>query len=132
MPVYSRRAQELARGLAAKAARNLRRSGRTVEQDPATGRYVVDAGRNAEGYLSEEVEELRAAPHQDFSREVLDRIWVSLDGHPGFRKLSAAKQRRGFALLVERIRKHPSPAMAQDLESWKPDIYKELGLKVLR
>lgn len=44
MTGYSERSHELARELAAKAARNLSRSGETVRLD-ATGRYVVE-GRN--------------------------------------------------------------------------------------
>jgi len=129
---YTKRSQELARALAAKAARNLRRAGRSVEQDPATGRYVIDAGKDADSYISDQVEELRAEGHPDFSREVIDRIWISLDGHPGFRRLSASKQRRGFGLLVDQIRASPTPATPQAIESWKPEIYSELGLKVIR
>jgi hypothetical protein len=41
MSEYSERSQALARELAEKAAKNLRRSGRTVERSATTGRYVV-------------------------------------------------------------------------------------------
>lgn len=41
MSGYSEQSQRLARELAEKAARNLRRSGRSVVQDAATGRYTV-------------------------------------------------------------------------------------------
>lgn len=42
MSGYSENSQRLAREVAEKAARNLRRAGRTVTVDPATGRYIVD------------------------------------------------------------------------------------------
>ncbi|RFA07548.1 hypothetical protein B7R21_15265 [Subtercola boreus] len=38
---YSERAHELAEELAERAAENLRRSGKTVVRNPATGRYIV-------------------------------------------------------------------------------------------
>ncbi len=38
---YSEQSQKLAEELAEKAAKNLRRSGRTIERSTATGRYVV-------------------------------------------------------------------------------------------
>lgn len=38
---YSEQSQKLAEELAEKAAKNLRRSGHTVERNAATGRYVV-------------------------------------------------------------------------------------------
>jgi len=41
MSGYSEQSQRLARELAEKAAKNLRRSGRTVERDAETGRYTV-------------------------------------------------------------------------------------------
>ncbi|PPG88319.1 hypothetical protein C5C00_08480 [Rathayibacter rathayi] len=41
MSGYSEQSQRLARQLAEKAAKNLRRSGRSVEQDATTGRYIV-------------------------------------------------------------------------------------------
>jgi hypothetical protein len=86
MPSYSNRAQELARQLRETATRNLRRSGRTVEQDPETGRTVVDGGQRGGLFRSDEVDELRAEPHLEFSDEMVEKIWNSLDGHPGFRK----------------------------------------------
>ena len=41
MSGYSEQSQKLAEELAEKAAKNLRRSGRTVERSATTGRYVV-------------------------------------------------------------------------------------------
>ncbi len=41
MSGYSEQSQKLAKELAEKAARNLRRSGRTVERSATTGRYIV-------------------------------------------------------------------------------------------
>lgn len=41
MSGYSEESQRLAHQLAEKAARNLRRSGRSVKQDPSSGRYIV-------------------------------------------------------------------------------------------
>lgn len=41
MSGYSEESQRLAHQLAEKAARNLRRSGRSVKQDPTSGRYIV-------------------------------------------------------------------------------------------
>lgn len=38
---YSERSHQLAEELAEKAAENLRRSGKTVERNPQTGRYTV-------------------------------------------------------------------------------------------
>jgi hypothetical protein len=129
MPSYSNRAQELARQLRETATRNLRRSGRTVEQDPETGRTVVDGGQRGGLFRSDEVDELRAEPHLEFSDEMVEKIWNSLDGHPGFRKLSASRQRRGFELLAAKISEGELPATAATIESWKPAIYSEIGLR---
>lgn len=41
MSGYSEQSQKLAKALAEKAARNLRRSGRIVEHNAVTGQYVV-------------------------------------------------------------------------------------------
>lgn len=50
MSGYSKQSQRLARQLAEKAASNLRRSGRTVEEDPVSGRFIVrPRGGNVEG-----------------------------------------------------------------------------------
>jgi len=41
MSGYSQRSEELARSIAMKAARNLRKSGKIVVRDAITGRYLV-------------------------------------------------------------------------------------------
>lgn len=53
---YSEQSQRLARELAEKAARNLRRAGRTVTVNPGTGEYVVSPkpGGYLEKYLNQE------------------------------------------------------------------------------
>lgn len=53
MSTYSSQSDDLARAVAAKAARNLKRYGRTLKRDAHTGMYVVSpkaaVGKSAEG-----------------------------------------------------------------------------------
>jgi len=129
MAGYSKNALRLARKLGETAANNLRRSGRTVTQDPKTGRYTVEPATELRLNFKE-ARELREESVDGFSDEIKDRIWDLLDqGHPGFRKLSAKLQRRGFELLADQIFGHEGPASSEEAASWRPDIYRELGLQ---
>lgn len=51
MSAYSEQAQKLAEQLAEKAANNLRRSGRTVVRNVATGRYIVSSKGRGEAIV---------------------------------------------------------------------------------